>query len=35
MAALNAIEAAGLTKRYGALTALDGATFGVARGELF
>lgn len=35
VAARNAIEAAGLTKRYGALTALDGATFGVARGELF
>ena len=35
MTARNAIEAEGLTKRYGALTALDGATFGVARGELF
>lgn len=35
MAAQNAIEANGLTKRYGALTALDEATFEVARGELF
>lgn len=35
MAVRNAIEAAGLTKRYGTLTALDAATFEVARGELF
>ena len=35
MAARNAIETAGLTKRYGTLTALDNVTFEVARGELF
>ena len=35
MAAQNAIEVNGLTKRYGSLTALDGATFSVGRGELF
>lgn len=31
----NAIEIAGLTKRYGALTAVDHITFEVRRGELF
>ncbi len=31
----NAIEMKGLTKRYGTLTALDGASFTVGRGELF
>ena len=30
-----AIEVSGLTKRYGALTALDGVSFRVGRGELF
>ena len=35
MAAQNAIEVNGLTKRYGSLTALDGASFTVGRGELF
>ena len=30
-----AITVEGLTKRYGTLTALDGVSFGVARGELF
>ena len=35
MAAQNAIEVNGLTKRYGSLTVLDGATFSVGRGELF
>ena len=34
-AARNAIETNGLTKHYGALTALDSVTFEVARGELF
>ena len=34
-AARNAIETNGLTKHYGALTALDSVTFAVARGELF
>lgn len=32
---MNAIEVDKLTKRYGALTALDGVSFSVARGELF
>lgn len=35
MALQNAIEIKGLTKRYGALTALDGVSFSVGRGELF
>ena len=35
MAAQNAIEINGLTKHYGSLTALDGASFTVGRGELF
>lgn len=30
-----AIEIAGITKRYGSLTALDGVSFSVAKGELF
>ena len=34
-AARNAIETNGLTKHYGALTALDSVTFAIARGELF
>lgn len=32
---MNAIEVDKLTRRYGALTALDGVSFSVARGELF
>lgn len=32
---MNAVEVDKLTKRYGALTALDGVSFAVARGELF
>ena len=35
MAAENAIEVSGLTKRYGTVTALDGVSFRVGRGELF
>ncbi len=35
MAVRNAIEVRGLTKRYGSLTALDGVSFEVGRGELF
>ena len=32
---MNAIEVSGLTKRYGQVTAVDGASFAVSRGELF
>ena len=32
---MNAIEVSGLTKRYGEVTAVDGASFAVSRGELF
>ena len=35
MAAENAIEVSGLTKRYGTVTALDGVSCRVGRGELF
>lgn len=35
MVAENAIEVSGLTKRYGTVTALDGVSFRVGRGELF
>ena len=35
MAIQNAIEIQGLTKRYGALTAIDHISFTVGRGELF
>lgn len=33
MAAENAIEVSGLTKRYGTVTALDGVSFRVGRGS--
>jgi ABC-2 type transport system ATP-binding protein len=32
---MNAIEVSGLAKRYGEVTAVDGASFAVSRGELF
>ena len=32
---MNAIEVSGLTKRYGELTAVDGISFAVPRGEIF
>ena len=35
MSAQAAIEAVGLTRRFGEFTAVDGVTFGVERGEIF